>query len=112
MKIRLITSALVLALSSAQAWSSPADSAFVAKAAKGGATEVEAGKLAQAKGREPSVKEFGQHMVTDHTKASAELEKAAQDDSVAIPADARAPDAAALAKISKLEGQAFDEATR
>jgi len=40
------------------------------KAAQGGMGEVMLGKLATAKGDSSDIKMYGQHMVTDHTKAS------------------------------------------
>src|SRR3954467_15399597 len=45
------------------------DKAFVMNAAIGGMAEVELGKLAEQKAANESVKQFGQKMVTDHSKA-------------------------------------------
>jgi putative membrane protein len=47
---------------------------FVMKASEAGTAEVELGKLAAQKATAPDVKAFGQRMVTDHSKAGAELE--------------------------------------
>ncbi|HLH08429.1 MAG TPA: DUF4142 domain-containing protein [Terriglobales bacterium] len=52
---------------------SPSDKAFVTKAAEGGLAEVELGQLAQQKAESQQVKDFGQRMVTDHTKANDQL---------------------------------------
>jgi putative membrane protein len=46
---------------------------FVNKAAKGGMTEVNSGKLALKKGKSASVKAFGARMIADHSKANAKL---------------------------------------
>ena len=44
------------------------DAMFFEKAAIGGMAEVDAGKLAQAKGASDEVRSFGQRMVTDHSQ--------------------------------------------
>ena len=49
------------------------DRDFVEKALQDGATEIEAGKLAQQKGTSDAVKKFGERMIADHTKAGDEL---------------------------------------
>ena len=45
------------------------DAAFIRKAANGGMTEVELGKLAAEKGASQEVKDFGNQMVKEHSKA-------------------------------------------
>src|ERR1700676_3509041 len=64
---------------------SPADRAFVAKAAQGGLMEVTAGKLAAQRGLDPAVKEFGQRMVTDHTAANDKLKALANSKQLVLP---------------------------
>jgi len=61
---------------------------FVKDAAEGGMAEVEMGKLAQQKAKDPAVKQFGQMMVTDHTKANEELKALAAKKNYQLPADA------------------------
>src|SRR3954465_12663368 len=51
------------------------DYKFVSDAAQGGNMEVTLGQLAVQKASEQSVREFGQRMVTDHTKANNELKQ-------------------------------------
>src|SRR5688500_12020955 len=46
---------------------------FVMEAGQDGHAEVELGKLAQKNASSGAVKEFGQRMVSDHSKAGAEL---------------------------------------
>ena len=49
------------------------DSSFIQMAASLGLLQVKLGKLAQEKGSSPSVKDFGQRMVADYTKANEQL---------------------------------------
>ena len=64
---------------------SPADKLFMRKAARGGKAEVELGKLAQEKASSPEVKQFGQRMVTDHSKANEKLQSVASSKGVDLP---------------------------
>jgi len=59
---------------------------FAAEAAEGGMMEVQLGELAQSNATSPKVKEFGQMMVTEHTKANEELKELAQTKKIALPA--------------------------
>src|SRR5205823_909236 len=61
------------------------DREFVRKAAEGGLAEVELGQLATQKASSPDVKQFGQRMVNDHTKANDELKEVAQKQGISIP---------------------------
>jgi putative membrane protein len=83
---------------------------FVQDAAMGGLTEVELGKLAAEKGSTDSVKEFGQKMVDDHTKANEELKKVASTESITIADSLDAKHQSRVDKLSKLSGPAFDKA--
>jgi putative membrane protein len=58
--------------------SSNPDQEFVTKAAQGNSAEVELGKIVAAKSKDPSVKQFAQMMVKDHTTALNELQELAQ----------------------------------
>jgi putative membrane protein len=49
------------------------DRNFVHRASNGGLAEVQLGQLAMERAASPEVKQFGQRMVTDHTKANQEL---------------------------------------
>jgi putative membrane protein len=53
------------------------DAAFIKKAANGGITEVELGRIAAEKGTSQDVKDFGNRMVTDHGKANDQLKTVA-----------------------------------
>jgi len=56
-------------------------------ACQGGMAEVEMGKLAQQKAKNPEIKKFGQMMVTDHGAAGKELEALAKKKNVTLPTD-------------------------
>jgi len=86
------------------------DKEFMVKAAQGGMGEVALGALAQHHGSKAGVKRFGQRMVTDHSKANAELMRVAAEKGVTLP-DAPGPEEQATkAKLSSLSGAAFDKA--
>lgn len=87
-----------------------ADSTFVKKAASGGLAEVELGQLAVQKASSPEVKQFGQRMVDDHTKANNELKEVAAQDHIVLPQSMSAKDKATKASLEQLSGDQFDRA--
>jgi putative membrane protein len=87
-----------------------ADETFVMNAAKGGMAEVELGKLAAEKGSSVDVRNFGQRMVDDHSKAGDELKAIAQRKNIAWPTDIDTKEKALHDRLSKLSGEAFDQA--
>jgi len=89
---------------------SAADQKFVKNAAEGGMAEVQLGQLAQTKAQDPKVKEFGQRMVDDHTKANDRLKSLASQKGVTLPTDVSSKDKAEADKLSKLSGAEFDKA--
>lgn len=89
---------------------SAADRDFMTKAAAGGMAEVALGQLGQQKASADSVKEFGGHMVDDHTKANGELKAMADAKGVTLPAEPMPAQKSAMAKIDALSGPAFDSA--
>lgn len=86
------------------------DAKFAADAAMGGMAEVELGKLAAEKGGTDAVKQFGQKMVDDHSKANDELKEVASKDKLTIPASLDSKHQARVDKLSKLSGTDFDKA--
>jgi putative membrane protein len=86
------------------------DRTFMRKAAEGGKAEVELGKLAQEKASSSEVKQFGERMVNDHTKAGDQLKQVAEKEGVTLPDKLNAKDAATKARLEKLSGEAFDRA--
>lgn len=86
-----------------------AEKAFVTKAAKGNMAEVELGKLASDKSHNQQVKDFGQQMVTDHSKANDNLKPIADSNGVQWPTQLTGEPKALYDKLSKLSGAAFDK---
>jgi len=99
-----------VALASACLGAQAADDTFVKKAGMGGAAEVQAGKLAQAKGSSDAVKQYGAKMVEDHTKASDQLKQIADGKKTEVPAEPDAMHKKALASLDAKSGPAFDKA--
>ena len=93
---------------SAKAVNPAADTHFVRKAAEANFAEVQLGKLAQDKGSNQAVKDFGQHMVTDHTKALDALRPIASSKNVPIPDKMNTKDQALYDRLSKYSGDEFD----
>jgi putative membrane protein len=87
-----------------------ADRQFIRSEAEGGLAEIELGKLATEKAASPEVKQFGQRMVDDHTKANDQLKQVASEKGVTIPEKLSPKDAATKARLEKLSGKAFDRA--
>jgi putative membrane protein len=85
-----------------------ADSKFVMNAAMGGMAEVEMGRLAAQKGASDEVRQFGQRMVDDHSKANEELMRVASSKGMAPPTTLDAKHQAAMQKLSALSGDKFD----
>jgi len=86
------------------------DSNFATKAAQGGMAEVQLGQLAESNASSQQVKNFGQRMVTDHTKANDELKSIASRKGMTLPTGLDAKDQAEYDRLSKLNGAAFDRA--
>jgi putative membrane protein len=91
---------------------SDADSRFATNAAEGGILEVELSRLASTKASNQEVKDFAARMVTDHSKANAELTEIAsgKDLTLATQEQVKAKHQAMIANLEKLEGAAFDRA--
>jgi putative membrane protein len=86
------------------------DQQFVHEAALGGLMEVEVGKLAQQKSSSDAVKQFGQRLVQDHTKANDQLKEVAAKQGLSVPDTLDSKHQATVDKLSKLSGKAFDQA--
>ena len=89
---------------------SAADKTFAMKAAQGGMAEVELGQLATQNAQSDDVKQFGQRMVDDHTKANDQLKQVAEQKGITLPTDLSAKDKAEKDRLSKLKGAQFDKA--
>jgi putative membrane protein len=85
-----------------------ADKQFLIAAGQTGNTEVTASNIALKKAHSEDVKTFAKKMVDDHTKVGEQLKKLASDKGVKLPTELGKKNAAALAKILKLNGSTFD----
>jgi putative membrane protein len=85
------------------------DSKFMTEAASGGMWEVQAGELAKTKGMSQMVKDFGATMVTDHSKANAELKALAAKKNITLPSMMGDDEQKDYDKLSKLSGKDFDK---
>ena len=86
------------------------DQTFVKKAAEGGMAEVDLGNVAKQNGSNDAVKQFGDHMVTDHGKANDELKSLAQQKNWTLPSEPKAADKSKKDRLSKMNGADFDKA--
>lgn len=84
------------------------DRKFVMEAAMGGMMEVELGRLAVERGSSEGVKQFGQRMIDDHTRANQQLMQIVSGLGVAPPTALDAKHQAMVAKMARLSGAAFD----
>ena len=85
------------------------DQKFLKEAAAGGMEEVQLGRLAVQKAANADVKNFGQRMVDDHSKANDRLKQLAAQKGVALPAALPPEMKKDIDKLSKLSGAAFDK---
>jgi putative membrane protein len=86
------------------------DKKFAAQAALGGMTEVQLGQLAADKASSDDVKQFGQKMVTDHTKANEDLKTVASQQKIDLPTSLDSKHQGTIDKLTKLSGADFDKA--
>jgi putative membrane protein len=85
------------------------DRTFVHMASSGGLAEVQLGQLALERAASPEVRQFGQRMVTDHTKANQELAAVAQTKQMPIATELDQQHRALADKLATLQGAAFDQ---
>jgi putative membrane protein len=86
------------------------DARWVAEAANDGMLEVELGKLAPTNGAAPTVKSFGQTMVSEHSKANAELQSLAGKKGITLPTEMSARNRDKLMEMMQKTGADFDQA--
>lgn len=102
-----ITGSLCL---NAQSSISEKDKKFAAEAAQGGLMEVKLGELAQANASSPKVKELGNHMINDHSKANDELKMLATTKNIPLPTTMSDKGQKTYNKLAKKQGVEFDKA--
>ncbi len=88
----------------------PDDKEFVSKAGMAGLAEVQMGNLALQKASSADVKAFAQRMVTDHSKANAELAQFATTKGLALPTELEGDPEKAMEHLTSLSGADFDKA--
>jgi putative membrane protein len=81
---------------------------FATQAAVIGQAEIELGQLAAQKSQDKDVREYAQRMVKDHKAAAAKLEQIAKQTNLLLPESLDAEHEALKAKLSALQGDAFD----
>jgi putative membrane protein len=84
------------------------DKEFMKEAAIGGMAEVKLGKLAAQRAQNEQVRQFGERMVTDHSKANERLRQLAQEKRYSLPSELDKEKQEDVDRLSKLEGQEFD----
>lgn len=82
---------------------------FLTKAAQGGMTEVQLGRMVVERAQNAAVKQFGQHMIDDHTKSNSELTRLAGQKNVTLPQEVNSDQKSEMDKLSKLSGADFDK---
>jgi putative membrane protein len=87
---------------------SAGDERFVKDMLMDGMAEVDLGKMAMQKALSAEVKQFGDRMVRDHTKAGNELKQIAGNYSIAPPAQVDPEHQELMSRLSKLKGGDFD----
>lgn len=88
---------------------SESDYRFVVKAARGGMEEVQLGQLAEQKAANPTVREFGHRMVTDHSKANEGLQQIASQKGASLPPTLSRTGRSTMEDLQQLSGYEFDK---
>lgn len=108
--MRKLALALIAAAPLTAAAKDNPDESFFQKAAQAGHAEVEAGRTAESKATNPSVKEFAGMMVADHTAINDRLGQLAGSKGVALPAGPSSAQKDVNERIRKKSGDSFDRA--
>lgn len=88
------------------------DQTFIKEASQGGMMEVKMGRLAAQKGHSEAVRQLGQKLVQDHSKANQELKLLASQKNITLPTETPSEHEAMLSHLQSLEGAEFDKAFR
>ena len=86
------------------------DRTFVMQAGQLSMMEVELGRLAVQRGSSPAVKQYGQEMVEEHTRANQELMQLVMQKQVEMPTEMSTQNTAMIDQLSGLSGSSFDTA--
>ena len=88
--------------------STTSDSSWLVKASEANLAEIETGRLAEAKGSNAEVKQFGKHMVEDHSKSNSELSALARKKGITLPTRPDEKHLKAASDLADLGGGEFD----
>jgi len=83
---------------------------FVKKAALDGMTEVELGRIALLKSRDPKIRDFAERMLEDHGKTNEELGALAKRKGLSVPMALDPEHRSAIQALNARSGTAFDTA--
>jgi putative membrane protein len=86
------------------------DQPFIDKAVVGGLAEVQLGKMTAEKAASPEVKQFGQRMLQDHSKANQELMALVKTKAISVPTALDQKHQEEADRLATLQGAAFDRA--
>ena len=87
-----------------------ADKQFVIKAAQSDMTEIQTSQLALKRAQSPSVKQFAQEMIQQHTESSNKLKPLAVQKGITLPKSLGTEGQKMLTQLTKLSGKQFDKA--
>lgn len=85
------------------------DYKFICAAASGGMAEVKAGEIARSKAADSAVKQFGERMVMDHSKAGSELKALAAKKGATLPTRISDEHQQMVSRIQGAAGKDFDK---
>ena len=88
------------------------DAAFVREAGSAGLAQVRMGGLAQLNSQDQSVKDFGQRLVNDHSKANEQLARIASEKGLVMPTTMSSSDERMIEHLSSLNGTEFDRSCK
>lgn len=93
----------------AKAQATDDDKKFLTNASQGSYDEIQLGKLAEQKGTNPAVKNFGRRMVTDHTRLNESMKPYADSWGIAAPSALSSDAQKEYDKLKGLSGADFDK---
>lgn len=85
------------------------DTSFLDGTAEGDMMMVQLGKIAQQKTHSKAIKEFGQMMITDHSKVNDKLDTLAQQNNLTLPDNLSKDKQEEIHDLSKLSWKKFDK---
>ena len=103
----LVSGGCMSGMKSKEATGNP-DKFFMAMASQVNASEIAAGRLATQRASSPQVKQYGQRMIDDHTKAQQELTQLAKQKGVTLPNRPDEMHVMMAAHLAELQGAQFD----